>query len=135
MGIFGNLFEHDREETIPGLLPAIERAITAVEPLLKQSGGYPEIYRKPVATALKYARSLAASVPGPVAVNRESYASDPFVHALFPSIDFIQDAFSASRALQDHRCEFPTDGKLYALMGMRRFEKEWNCQAKRYSVT
>ncbi|MDD5300004.1 MAG: hypothetical protein PHD65_05865 [Gallionella sp.] len=123
MGMLGYLFGHDREENIPGLLPAIERAVSAVEPLLKQAGGYPEIYRKPVATALKYARSLAASVPGPVVINRESYAKDPFVHALFPSLDFIQDAFSASRALQDHYQEFPSVNELYALMGMRRFEK------------
>ena len=123
MGMLGYLFGHDREGDTPGLLPAIERAALAVEPLLKQTSGYPEIYRKPVTTALEYARNLAASIPGPVAINRESYASDPFVHALFPSIDFIQDAFSASRALQDHYQEFSSTNELYALMGMRRFEK------------
>ncbi len=123
MGMFGNLFGRDREEDIPGLLPAIDRAVSAVEPLLKQAGGYPRIYRKSVATALEYARSLATSVPGPVVLNRESYARDPFVHALFPSIDFIQDAFNASRALQDHHSKFPSTSELYALMGMRRFEK------------
>ena len=123
MGMLGHLFGHGREDDIPSLLPAIERAVSAVEPLLKQTSGYPGIYRKPVATALAYARRLAASIPGPVPINRESYASDPFVHALFPSLDFIQDAFAASRALQDHYREFPASGKLYALMGMRRFEK------------
>jgi len=123
MGMFGRLFGHGRDEDIPGLLPAIERAISAVEPLLKQTNGYPEIYRKPVTTALEYARNLAASVPGPVEINRESYASDPFIHSLFPSIDYIQDAFLASRALQDHYHEYSPTDKLYALMGMRRFEK------------
>ena len=121
--MFGDLFGHDWKEDIPGLLPAIERAVSKVEPLLKQTGGYPGIYRKPVAAALEYARNLAASIPGPVEINRESYARDPLVHALFPSIDFIQDAFTASRALQDHYREFPSTDKLYALMGMRRFEK------------
>lgn len=121
--MFGDLFGHDWKEDIPGLLPAIDRAVSKVEPLLKQTGGYPGIYRKPVATALEYARNLAASVPGPVEINRESYARDPLVHALFPSLDFIQDAFTTSRALQDHYHEFPSADKLYALMGMRRFEK------------
>src|SRR3989338_10155486 len=123
MGMLGYLFGHDREGDIPGLLPAIERAALAVEPLLKQTNGYPEIYRKPVATALEYARNLAASIPGPVEINRESYASNPFIHSLFPSIDYIQDAFLASRALQDHYHEYSPTDKLYALMGMRRFEK------------
>ena len=114
MGMFGRLFGHGRDEDIPGLLPAIERAISAVEPLLKQTNGYPEIYRKPVTTALEYARNLAASVPGPVEINRESYASDPFIHSLFPSIDYIQDAFLASRALQDHYHQYSPTHKFYS---------------------
>ena len=73
--------------------------------------------------ALEYAHSLAASVPGPVVVNRESYTRDAFVHALFPSVDFVMEAFCASRALQDYYREFPATDELYALMGMRRLEK------------
>lgn len=83
MGVLGYLFDHDREEDIPELLPAIERAVSAVEPLLKQAGGYPGIYRKPVATALEYARSLAASVPGPVALNRERMPRTPLFMPCF----------------------------------------------------
>jgi len=123
MGLFGQLFGHGRDEGTPKLLPAIERAVSAVEPLLKQTRGYPENYREPVATALEYAHSLAASIPGPVAVNRESYARDAIVHALFPSVDFVAEAFCASRALQDYYRRFPAADELYALMGMRRFEK------------
>lgn len=123
MGLFGQLFGNDREKDTPELLSAIERAVSAVEPLLRQTNGYPESYRKPVTAALEYARSLASSVPGPVAVNRESYAGDAFVHALFPSADSVMEAFFASRALQGYYREFPAADELYALMGMRRFEK------------
>lgn len=123
MELFGQLFGHNREKDAPELLQAIERAISVVEPLLKHARGYPEDYRKPVATALEYARSLAASIPGSVAINRESYARDAFVHALFPSVDFVSEAFCTSRALQDYYREFPAADELYALMGMRRFEK------------
>jgi len=123
MGLFGQLFGHGREKDTPELLSAIERAVSAVEPLLKQARGYPGSYRKPVTAALEYARSLAASVPGPVVANRESYTRDAFVHALFPSADSVMEAFFASRALQDYYREFPTTDELYALMGMRRFEK------------
>lgn len=123
MGLFGQLFGHDRKKDTPWLLSGIERAVCAVEPLLKQTRGYHGSYRKPVTTALEYAHSLAASIPGPVVVNRESYAKDAFVHALFPSVDFVMDTFCASRALQDYYREFPATDELYALMGMRRFEK------------
>lgn len=123
MGLFGQLFGHNGEKNRPELLPAIERAVNAVEPRLKQARGYPESYQKPVATALEYAHSLAASVPGPVALNRESYARDALVHALFPAVNSVTDAFVSSRAVQDFFREFPDTDELYALMGMRRVEK------------
>jgi hypothetical protein len=127
MGVFGNLFGHRgnklSERDDPALLPAIERAVSAVEPLLKQVGGYPDNYRKPVAAALEYAHHLATSVPGPVTVSRESYASDAYIHALFPSVDLIRDALCASHAIQEYQRDFPASNELYALMGMRRNEK------------
>jgi uncharacterized protein YqgQ len=123
MGLFGQLFGQDREKVVPELLPAIERAVSAVEPRLMQTSGYPGSYRKPVSTALEYSRNLAASIPGPVAVNRKSYARDALVHALFPSVDFVVEALCTSCALQDYHREFPATDELYALMGMRRYEK------------
>lgn len=123
MGLFGNLFGNDSKGDNPELLSAIERAISGVEPLLRQVSGYPENYQKPVAAALEYARILAASVPGPVMIDRESYAKDAFVHIIFPSIDSVTEAICSSVALQDYLREFPDVNDLYALMGMRRFEK------------
>lgn len=108
---------------MPGLLPAIERAISIVEPMLKQGRGYPALYRKPVTRALEYARSLASALPGPVEINREAYARDAFVHALFPSVDYVADAFTTSVAVQEYYRKFPDSDRLCALMGMRRFEK------------
>ena len=123
MNAFSRLFGHEASPPAPDLLPAIERAINAVEPLLKQAGGYPDAYRAPIQSALEYARSLAGQVPGPVSINRESYAGDPLVHALFPSVESIADALDSSLALQNHLREHPADGEVYALMGMRRIEK------------
>jgi hypothetical protein len=108
MGVFGHLFGHRSERDSPALLLAIERAVSAVEPLLKQINGYPDSYRKPVAVALEYAHRLAASVPGPVMVDLESYASDTYVHALFPSVDLIRDALCTSHTIQDYLHE-PSD--------------------------
>ena len=123
MGLFGHFFGHDTEKEAPEILSAIERAASGVEPLLKQINGYPENLRKPVTTALEYAHSLAVSIPGPVVVDRESYAKDAFVHVLFPDIDSVTEAIYSSLALQDYLRNFPAIDELYALMGMRRFEK------------
>lgn len=105
------------------LLIAIERAVTNVEPLLKQTSGYPGRYRKPVKSALEYVRKLSLSVPGPVQINNESYAMDSFVHAIFPSRDFVSDALYSSREIQEYRQKNPSCNEIYALMGMRRKSK------------
>lgn len=123
MGMFGRLFGNSGKKEMAELLPIIERSVSRVEPLLRQSSGYPGSYLKPVTTALEFARSLAARIPDPVEINPESYAKDPFVHALFPSLDFVLDAFGASRAMQGYYREFPATDEVYALMGMRRCEK------------
>ena len=123
MSLFGHLFDHRSEQENPVLPAAIERAVSAVEPLLMHMHGYPDSYRKPVGAALEYAHHLADTLPGPVTVDRESYAMDAFIHALFPSVDLIRDALCASYALRDYREEFPASNELYALMGMRRNEK------------
>lgn len=122
MNVFAHLFGHEPSQP-PDLLPAIERAVNGVEPLLKQTSGYPDDYRAPIQSALEYARTLAAQLPGPVEINRESYAGDPLVHALFPSVESVADAVGSSLALQNHLREYPADGDVYALMGMRRIEK------------
>jgi len=116
------LFAHqpENESVLNG---AIERAVNMVEPRLLQIGDYHAYYRKPVAHALAYAAELASRVPGPVELSRESYARDVLVHALFPSVDFVADAFCTSRALHEYHQQHPGADELYALMGMRRVEK------------
>lgn len=123
MGLFAQLFGNKQKEDTPALLAAIDRAVDQVEPLLKQNGRYRKIYRKSVTSALEYANSLAASIPGPLAINRQTFASDAFVHALFPSVDVVMEAFCASKAMRNYYQEFPETKEVYALMGMRRIEK------------
>lgn len=123
MDVFGHLFGQGSGEDNLALDAAIDRAVSAVEPLLKNMSGYPDSYRKPIVTALEYAHNLAADLPGPVTVDRESYAKDPFVHSLFPSADLIHDGLCASPSLRDYQLKFPASDELYALMGMRRSEK------------
>ena len=123
MGFLRYMLGLDRQKEMPGLALAIERAVNRVEPHLKQIGGYPRIFHKPITRALEYSSSLAASIPGPVEINRAAYAQTPFVHALFPSVDFIQEGLCSSQAMRDFHVRNPASREVYALMGMRRLEK------------
>jgi hypothetical protein len=123
VSLLDRLLGSERATVDPDLSVAIERAVERVEPLLKQAGGYPERYRRAVASGLDYARALAARVPGPVAVDREAYASDPLVHALFASPDEVRTALCVSQAMRDFRRQHPDAGEVYALICMRRGTK------------
>jgi hypothetical protein len=123
MGYLRNLLGLERQKEMPGLASAIERAVNRVEPHLKQIGGYPKVFHKPIASALEYSRSLAALIPGPVEINRAAYARIPLVHALFPSVDFIHEGLCSSLAMRDFHAQNPASREVYALMGMRRWEK------------
>ncbi|MFA5826249.1 MAG: hypothetical protein WC825_09795, partial [Gallionellaceae bacterium] len=114
------MFPLAQSKETPELLPAIERAVSRVEPLLMQSGKYPEAYREPVMKALEYAHSLALSIPGPVTVDLDSYARDAYVHAIFTSMDNLSEAFRTSLAMQEYLREHHSSDEVYALMGMRR---------------
>lgn len=121
MGIFSRFFSRHSDD--PEILPAIERAVMQVDPNLARGYGYPARYREAVTHALEYARSLAESLPGPVTLNRKSFAADPLVHAIFPDPDAIDEALRESHAMIDFRRSHPGSPEIYALMGMRRMEK------------
>ena len=123
MSLFGNLFGLEKKQDSPDLLLAIEYAVSSIDPQLKSHFKYPNAYRKSVMNALEYAHSLADHVPGPVEINLETYAQDTYVHAIFPSMDFVSDAFRLSHSIQNYLRENNSPNEIYALMGMRRREK------------
>lgn len=123
MGFLKHLLGLERQKEIPGLAAAVERAVNRVEPRLKQTGGYPKIFHKSIANALEYSRSLVAAIPGPIEINRAAYVQNHFVRALFPAVDLIQEGLSSSEAMRDFHRQNPAAHDVYALMGMRRWEK------------
>lgn len=120
LGLLDYLFGGNHAERSPELLDAVEWAVGRVEPLLKQVGGYPGRYLKPVAQALEYAQALAAKVPGPVSITPASYAADPLVHALFPLPENLHAAFEVSKAMAEFVIEHPDTTEVYAMVCMRR---------------
>lgn len=114
-------FSHKKDS--PELLAVIDYAVGKVEPLLRQTSGYPGDFRIPVANALQYAQELASKVSGPVTLDPDAYAMDAYVHAIFPSLDYLAEALKSSRAMQDYFHNDYSGRDVYALLGMRRMEK------------
>lgn len=104
---------------------AVAHAVAVADPLLKTVSGYERRLAAAVRSALAYCDGLVAAVPGPIDVNSHAFAADPLVHALFATSGDIGATLGKSRAVKKFLAE-PSSAlanEFYALLGMRRFEK------------
>ena len=51
--------------------------------------------------ALKHARDIVARIPGPLALDAETWRTDPLVNAAFASADEIPDIVSRSQEVRE----------------------------------
>lgn len=108
----------------PPTRQGVERAVTVVEPLIRQVGGYERKLAPAVRRALDYCHDIAGRIPGPYEISRAAFAADPMVHALFGSADDIETMLARSQCVRDHLVEVSLgDGQCCALLGMRHREK------------
>ncbi|MCX7170799.1 MAG: hypothetical protein NTY41_11065 [Proteobacteria bacterium] len=104
---------------------AVAHAVAVVEPLLKMVSGHERRLAAPARHALAYCDGLVAAVPGPIEVNSHAFAADPLVHALFATCGDIGATLGKSRQVKAFLAD-PANAladEFYALLGMRRFEK------------
>lgn len=102
---------------------AIEIILDETDPRLRLVRGYRRKLRKPVIRSLAYVGGLVTRIPGPFAVNRKAYSSDPQVNALFGSADDIDELFARSRALRGYFRDWPDCERVFVPLAMYRQEK------------
>lgn len=128
MGFLSNLMGWRNKTPLLGEAErqAVERAVAAVEPLLKTVSGYRRRLAPAVRHAMAYCEALVATVPGPIEVNSHAYAADPLIHALFATSGDIAATLGKSRAVKQFLAD-PAGAladDFYALLGMRLHEKK-----------
>jgi hypothetical protein len=105
----------------------IERAIDIVveqtDPRLRFVRGYRRKLRKPVVRSLVYVDDLVTRIPGPFAISRKTYGSDPQVNALFGSADDIAILFAGNKMLQEFFRDRPGRNRVCVPLAMSRREK------------
>jgi len=75
---------------------AIERAVDLANPRIRGLNGYRRLLREPIARCLDYSEELARRVPGPVRLNRQTWAEDPLLNSLFGDPSRIRWAVSST---------------------------------------
>ena len=110
----------------PQVRKALDRIAELVDPLLKSAPGFERQLALPVEHALGYCEGLVAALPGPIDINRQSFADDPLVHALFATADDIDQMLGHSQAVRDFLAEPQSfeDDYFHALFAARRQQKK-----------
>jgi hypothetical protein len=101
MGLFSSLFGGNKTDSPDSaeevaIRDAIEQLVKDTDPRIRLISRYPKKLRPGVEVALKHARDIVARIPGPVALNAETWRTDPVVNAAFARADDIPNMVSRS---------------------------------------
>ncbi len=110
----------------PKVRKALERVGEIVDPLLMSAPGSERELAPAVEHVLGYCEGLIAALPGPIDINRQAFAGDPLVHALFATADDIDQMLGRSQAVRDFLAEPQCweSEYFYALFAARRQQKK-----------
>jgi hypothetical protein len=109
----------------PNVSLAIERAVDRIDPRLRMVSGYQRKLRPAVARALRFAREVAAKIPGPVEVSPSAWRADPLLRLLFATPEDISRVLSRSQELQSFFAGPAGAGAshAYVMLGVPRTER------------
>jgi len=108
------------------LIDALARVAGRVDPMLRAASHFEQRLAAPLTHALGYCAGLVGALPGPIAVDRQAFAGDPLVHALFATANDIDQMLGRSQAVRDFLASPASwqDDHFYALLVARHQEKQ-----------
>lgn len=106
-------------------LAVVEQVVDATEPKIRMLRGYRERLEGAVAQALGYVDEMVSRIPGVLDINRANFMNDARVHAIFSSVDQLEDTFHQSDQLRDFLAEAGNRElkECYALVCMQKTER------------
>ena len=83
------------------LRETIETVVDSTDTRIRLVRGYRKKLAKCVGSSLEYVDALVEHIPAPLDINKQTFISDPRVHAFFVSVQHMQTSFSRSSELRD----------------------------------
>lgn len=110
----------------PEVAAALDRVIGMVDPLIRAAPRLEKHLAGAVEHALDYCAGLVSALPGPIEINRQAFAQDPLVHALFATAGDIEEMIGRSQAIRDflERPECWSSDCFCAMLAARRWQKK-----------
>jgi hypothetical protein len=108
------------------ILEALDLVAHMVEPALRFAPGFEKRLSGPLQHALGYCEGIVAALPGPIDINRQAFANDPLVHALFATAGDIDQMLGRSQAVRDFLAgpDCWESDHFYAMFAARRQQKK-----------
>ena len=115
-----------RPEPDPDIQTGLRRVTDLVSETLGITLGFSARLAAPVAHARKFCARMVDALPPPVTIDRQSFASNPLVHALFATADDIGAVLAASREVRAYLAEtcLWQEDSFVALAAARRADKK-----------
>jgi hypothetical protein len=110
----------------PGIQAGLQRVVALVDKTLVVVPNFAFRLAAPVAHAREFCAQLVDALPSAVTVDRQSFATDPLVHALFATADDIGAVLAASEQVRGYLAESRSwqEDSFVALMAARRVDKK-----------
>ncbi|WP_341677121.1 hypothetical protein [Niveibacterium sp. SC-1] len=111
----------------PAVREALERAAELIDPMLRAAvADFDDALSAPITHALNYCDGLVAALPGPLDVNRQAFATDPLVHALFATADDIRQMLGRSEAVRDFLAgpDARENEQFFVMLAARRMQRQ-----------
>lgn len=110
----------------PEVAAALDRVIAMVDPLVRAAPHLEKQLLGGVEHALAYCAGLVDALPGPLEINRQAFANNPLVHALFATAGDIDAMLGHSTAIRDYlaRPECWKSEQFCAMLAARRWQKK-----------
>lgn len=110
----------------PDVQAGLRRVTALVDKMLAIAPGFASRLAAPVAHAREFCARLVDALPTAFTIDRQSFATDPLVHALFASADDIGAVLAASGQVRDYLAEPRSwqEDSFIALMVARRVDKK-----------
>jgi len=101
-----------------------ETIVDAVEPRVRLRSGYRKKLADGVRTTIAHLRELGRFPLAPIVISPATWAADPHVRAFFANAAEVTECISRSRDVRQFFEEHPDCGEAYALLGMKRTERQ-----------
>jgi hypothetical protein len=94
----------------------IEHVVETVDPKIRLASAYRKRLQGPIQNCLEHCKTMVATIPGPIPLNKDNFDADPLIHAVFIGAISLKDLLAKEERTTG--VVIPEGSQRYALLTM-----------------